>query len=100
MGTILFLLQEQMFELRCDIKELSISAYVIKIIIEMIYLLFVSQASQSAAGLPVRNDPPRVLIRREEAHDAARDDITNVGENAPCFIHLSTNSHTYAAKLV
>ncbi len=55
------------------------------------YLLLVSQTGQRAAGLPVRNDPPRVLIGGEEAHDPARDHVTNVGENAPCLVHLCAN---------
>lgn len=54
------------------------------------YLLLVSQTSQRTAGLPVRNDPPRVLIGREEAHHPARDHVTNVGQNAPSLVHLST----------
>ncbi len=64
------------------------------------YLLFVSQTSQCAAGLPVRDNPPRVLIRREEAYDAAWDHVANVGEDSPCLVHLSTNSHTFAVMLV
>lgn len=63
------------------------------------YLLLVSQTSQRAAGLPVRNDPPRVLIRREEAHDTTGDHVTNVGEDAPCLIHLSTNRHAFAVNV-
>lgn len=56
------------------------------------YLFLASQSCQRAAGLPVRNDPPRVFVRWEEAHDPARDHVTNVGENAPRFIHLSANT--------
>lgn len=57
------------------------------------YLLLISQTGQSTAGLPVRNDAPRVLVRREEAHDPARDHVTDVGENAPRLVHLATETH-------
>lgn len=46
------------------------------------------------------NDTPRVLIRREEAHDTARYHVTNVGENAARLVHLSTNRHKCAKMLL
>lgn len=55
------------------------------------YLLLACQTGQRAAGLPVRNDPPRVLVRGEEAHDPAWDHVTDVGENAPRLVHLRTH---------
>lgn len=64
------------------------------------YLLLASQTRQDATGLPVRKDAPQILVRREEAHDPARHHVTNVGEDAPRFVHLSTNGHILAATLV
>lgn len=54
------------------------------------YLLLISQSSKCTAGLPVRKDPLRVVVRREEAHHAPGNHVANVGENAPGLIHLQT----------
>ena len=67
---------------------------------KLMYLLLVGQTGQRSAGLPVSNDPPRILVRWEEAHDPAWDHVTNVGENASRLIHLSTNRHICAVLLL
>jgi len=54
------------------------------------YLLLICQSGEHAAGLPVRNNPPRIFIRGKETHNPARDHVANVGENATRFIHLLT----------
>lgn len=55
------------------------------------HLLLVSQTSQSPTSLPMGNNTPRVLIRREEAHNTAWYHVTNVGEDAARLVHLSAN---------
>lgn len=57
------------------------------------YLFFAGQTRKCTAGLPVRNHPPGVLIRREETHNPAGHNVTDVGEDAACLIHLSKNKY-------
>lgn len=55
---------------------------------EQTNLLLGSQTCQHSTGLPVRSDPPQILIRREEAHDPTWHHVTDIGENTTSLIHL------------
>lgn len=67
-------------------SKLYINCFVFRLLLT--YLLFVSQTSQSPISLPVWCYPPQIFIGRKEAHDPTRNYITDIGENAPGFVHL------------
>lgn len=75
---------------RYRIRLVTVLLYLLPKIMQLMHLFLAGQSSQSTAGLPVRNDAPGVLIRREEAHNPAWNHVTDVGQNPACLVHLST----------
>lgn len=69
-----------------SMSKLYINCFVFRL--SLTYLLFVSKTSQSPISLPVWCYPPQILIGRKEAHNPTRNYITDIGENAPGFVHL------------